>query len=374
MGKFIDLTGQEFANGNIKVIERAPDYILPSGEKKVMWKCKCICGNDFIMSGKQLRKGTVKSCGCKPKGRFIDLTGMTFDRLTVIKRAEDHISPKGKPTTMWECECECGNKTIVSRGNLRNHITKSCGCNKLNNFNDLTGKKIGRLTIIERVENYLRPNGQTIIRWRCKCDCGNETIIESSALNRKNPTQSCGCLAREESSKRAKKYNKYDLSGDYGIGYTANGEEFWFDKEDYDLIKDYYWYLSKKKNGYAIAYIPNIKKKMFLQRLIMNPPKEMCVDHINHNKLDNRKQNLRIVTIAQNNLNRVKLPYNTSGTTGVWYVKEQKKWQAGISVNKKKINLGTFINKEDAIKARKEAEEKYFGEYSYDNSMKGDEK
>ena len=66
-----------------------------------------------------------------------------------------------------------------------------------------------------------------------------------------------------------------------------------------------------------------------------------------------------------------KLPNNnTSGIKGVCWNKNYQKWFAYIKINQKSINLGYFINFDDAVKARKEAEEKYFGEYSYDNSMK----
>lgn len=57
-----------------------------------------------------------------------DLTGMKFNRLTVIRRIEDHIEPSGRKVAMWECLCDCGNIHNVSGKRLRNGITKSCGC------------------------------------------------------------------------------------------------------------------------------------------------------------------------------------------------------------------------------------------------------
>ena len=60
---------------------------------------------------------------------------------------------------------------------------------------------------------------------------------------------------------------------------------------------------------------------------------------------------------------------NTSGFTGVYWLKNNRTWEARINVNKESIGLGYYKNKKDAIKARKEAEEKYFGEWSYDNSQ-----
>lgn len=62
-------------------------------------------------------------------------------------------------------------------------------------------------------------------------------------------------------------------------------------------------------------------------------------------------------------MNRSMRSDNTSGVTGVYWCKSRNKWNAEIRINSKKINLGYFINKEDAIKARKRAEIKYFGEY-----------
>lgn len=148
-------------------------------------------------------------------------------------------------------------------------------------FKDLTGMKFGRLTIIKRAEDYVSPSGEKKVQWLCECSCENKTriIVIGSNLTKRN-TESCGCLAKEKTIKRnksRKRYNQYDLSGEYGIGYTSKGEKFYFDLEDYDKIKDYCW----------------------------------------HTKF-----------------------------------------------------LGSYDSFEDAVTARKTAEDKYFGEFSYDNSVK----
>ena len=104
--------------------------------------------------------------------------------------------------------------------------------------------------------------------------------------------------------------------------------------------------------------------------MIINVYDNRRVDHINHNVKDNRKSNLRIVTISQNAINKKIVSNNTSGVTGICWNKNSCCWQAYITLNYKTKHLGCFKNKEDAIKARKDAEEKYFGEYSYKNSMK----
>ena len=174
-------------------------------------------------------------------------------------------------------------------------------------------------------------------------------------------------MQKETVAKQSKKYNTYDLSGEYGIGYTSNGEKFYFDLDDYDKIKDYCWFNTK---GYICALCDN--KRTLMHRLITNCPDNMVVDHIGgeETRSDNRKQNLRICTISQNNMNRKMTNRNTSGVVGVSWDKNKKKWEATIRINKKQIHLGLFDNFEDAVATRKQAEEKYFGEYSYDNSMK----
>jgi len=87
-------------------------------------------------------------------------------------------------------------------------------------------------------------------------------------------------------------------------------------------------------------------------------PKEQ-IDHINHVRDDNRIINLREVTHSENHKNRTKQSNNTSGVTGVHWLEEKERWQAYIKGDDKKIHLGTFKNKNDAISARKEAEIKY---------------
>ena len=234
---------------------------------------------------------------------------------------------------------------------------------------DLTGQKFGRLTVVKRVEDHIMPSGEKRSRWLCKCDCGNEITIIGKNLTKKNGTKSCGCFARENMSKVKKKYNAYNLTGDYGIGYTSKGEEFWFDLEDYDLIKDYCWH--KNKSGYIVSTDSKTRKTILFHRIVTNCQDNLIPDHI-HGKLtryDNRKLNLRITTTQQNEMNSALSKNNTSGVTGVTWHKRDNVWRARIKVDYKYIHLGYFANFEDAVKARKEAEEKYFGEYSYDNSQ-----
>lgn len=236
------------------------------------------------------------------------------------------------------------------------------------------GDVIGRLTVLEKGKTYVYKNGTKDTEWICRCSCKNQTIVKKrySNLIKKNCIPSCGCIGREKTSIRSKKYNKYDLSGEYGIGYASNtNNPFYFDLEDYDLIKNFCW--REEKKGYLrTSIITNgEEKQIILHRLIMNlsNEKNLFVDHINHNVYDNRKQNLRIVTNTQNSQNSKPKSKNKTGVPGVDFRKDCKKWVTRITVNGKRIFLGKFDTFEEAVQVRIEAENKYFGEYSYWNSI-----
>lgn len=231
---------------------------------------------------------------------------------------------------------------------------------------NLTGKRFGRLTVLEIGESRYQPSGKQRIFWKCKCDCGKIKEVEGSGL-RRGDILSCGCWRSEHNREVQSKANIYDLTGEYGICYFNNGGQFIFDLDDYDKIKDFTW--SRRNDGYAgSTRNENGKHKIYnAYRLIMgvDDPK-LEVDHINGNKWDNRKCNLRIVTHADNMKNRKLDKRNKSGYTGVKKTKIGT-WNAQIYCNGRYINLGTYETKEEAVKARKAGEEKYFGKFAHEN-------
>lgn len=229
-------------------------------------------------------------------------------------------------------------------------------------------QQFDKLTVIKRIEDYITPKGQHFTKYLCQCDCGNFTEVIGRNLRQKT-TKSCGCFRKEEQSKRQKKYNEYDLSGNFGIGYCSNTKNpFYFDLEYYDKIKTFCW--SEHHDGY-IYTTDKDNNYLSLHCLIMNPDKkDIKVDHIcTENKFDNRKSNLRLVTHKDNMCNRKLSSNNTSGTKGVHYDKSSNKWVASITRNKRRISK-TFQEKEDAIAYRKFLENKIQRDYSYDNSQK----
>jgi hypothetical protein len=239
---------------------------------------------------------------------------------------------------------------------------------------NLIGQKFNSLTVIERNDTDLRRvnSKHKKIYWWCKCDCGNENLISVQTAHLKNgSTKSCGCLHLKTSKingHKNKKFNTYDLTGEYGIGYTFKGEKFYFDLEDYDKIKDYCW--SKRKDGYLYAKkCDGNNKHILMHKLIISQIYQ--IDHINGIRHDNRKINLRnanLEEINKNNRNKIKLRNNTSGVTGVIWHNRDSIWEVRIGVDNKQIYLGRNKDFNKAVDIRKAAEEKYFGEWSYNNS------
>jgi len=192
---------------------------------------------------------------------------------------------------------------------------------------DLTGQKFGKLTVIQK-SDQIASNGTP--KWICKCDCGNISVVERSNLKR-GSVKSCG---------KCRVYNTYDLeSKEYGIGYTSDGKEFYFDKEDYDLISQYNWSVT------GSGYLFNSKQgTILMHRLIMNAPDHLMVDHINHNILDNRKENLRLCNASQNNINK-----KVKGYT----LRSNGKYEVSIRINGSYKYIGRFNTEKEAIDARK---------------------
>ena len=121
--KPLQLGGQHF--GRLTVIERVKTENIHNSS----WLCRCDCGNVHIVSGSALKNGKTLSCGCYNKdvqsGRYKDLIGQKFGRLTVIEKTGEskHRSP------LWKCKCDCGKICIVSAKNLGKSVS-SCGCLK----------------------------------------------------------------------------------------------------------------------------------------------------------------------------------------------------------------------------------------------------
>lgn len=160
-------------------------------------------------------------------GKFNDLTGQVFGRLTVINRV-----PNRNNKVFWHCKCECG-KEIDARGDqLKNGRAKSCGCYSkeifanqgVKNFKNLTGQKFGKLTALYP----LKKENNTKYSWVCQCECGNLITTLGSSLTSGN-TQSCGCIKSmgEANIKQILQINNISHICQYHLFY--NNKHYYYD-------------------------------------------------------------------------------------------------------------------------------------------------
>jgi hypothetical protein len=158
-----------------------------------------------------------------------------------------------------------------------------------------------------------------------------------------------------------KKYyeNEYSLKNNYAEMQLKNGMTVLIDLDDVEKAQKYYWGVNTQ--GYIHSRINGKLTRLHLYLLDFPDRK---IDHVNRNKLDNRRNNLRLCEQSQNAKNLSIKKNNTSGFPGVNKIKTSGKWRARIMVDRKEISLGHFNEFEDAVKARIEGERKYFGEFA----------
>jgi hypothetical protein len=154
----------------------------------------------------------------------------------------------------------------------------------------------------------------------------------------------------------------------------TNGGVALVDDEDFDDLNKHKWFSHKERNT---AYAWRNEKKGFRQygkvkmhRQILNPKKSEHVDHINGNGLDNRRDNIRVCTAQQNQMNRHNHSSHSSIYKGVSYHKQNDRWRALIHLNGKPISLGCYSTPEAAAIAYNEKAIELFGEFARPNVIK----
>jgi len=195
-------------------------------------------------------------------GKFKDLTGHRFGRLTVIEPTKE----RKNGAVVWKCKCSCGNICFVSRANLEQGYVRSCGClkseqvaerSRARQTKDLTGQKFGRLTAVRPTE---KRNNEYIV-WECRCDCGNTTYVNSNNLV-SGDTLSCGCLnsekARANASKNIAKFREKNYVAGTRLDVIGNNKP---NKNSTTGIKGVYL---RKKDGRYTAHIEFQGKRYFL--------------------------------------------------------------------------------------------------------------
>lgn len=188
------------------------------------------------------------------------------------------------------------------------------------------GEEINNWLILSRVNNtsYGCP------LYYCVCKrCGTESLKSYSQMAR-NKSGKC---------KSCKPNYSFIIDGNIAKGVLEDGTPFLIDSNLIDEVSKYYWRVDSK--GYIKRGDTNLPK-MMLHWFVMGleAKHKYQVDHINQNKMDNRKENLRMVTCHQNNMNHGITKANKSGYVGVFWYKKNKRWLSKISLNNHNIYLG----------------------------------
>jgi hypothetical protein len=138
------------------------------------------------------------------------------------------------------------------------------------------------------------------------------------------------------------------------------------DDEDFEYLNRWTWHYC---TGYAkrIIDINGKRKRIRMHRAVLDTPDGIETDHINRNKLDNRKENLRYCTRAENMRNVCTRGNNLSGYKGVGW--NLGKWRSRITIDGKRICLGRFVNVKDAAQAYNKSAKEHYGEFAYLNKL-----
>lgn len=136
------------------------------------------------------------------------------------------------------------------------------------------------------------------------------------------------------------------------------------DDEDFEFLSQFRWCARGRNDRYyARCYQRNVPRGIGMHKMLLNPPPGFGVDHINRDTLDNRRSNLRIATVGQNNFNK----WTKKKFKGVFWRKDKNRWAATIGANRKTYHLGYFKSDIDAALAYDEAARNLHGEFAYLN-------
>ena len=264
--------------------------------------------------------------------KLADMTNRKVGLLTITEKISSDGTADG---TVWKAVCYCGGSVELSHKTVTGKKKKNCGCGIRKT--GLLGKEYGKLVITDESPRTTKTGKRTVL---CKCSCGTENLeVRLNNLTSGNTT-SCGCQAGTHGMTHTRTYSIWE-----GMKRRCRP----------DLAESFPYHAGK-----GITYCEAWEKFENFYNDMGQAPDGMSLDRIDVNG-NYCKDNCRWATNSVQGYNKGLDPNNTSGKSGVSFYKQQGKWSAEIHVNNEHIRLGMFVNLEDAIKAREEAELKYYG-------------
>lgn len=244
------------------------------------------------------------------------------------------------------------------------------------NHDDLTGKRYGSWSVVG-----LNHTEEWRAYWDCECDCGNRKVMRRDGLSfaakygycmkckPKHQVRDIADLSEELARKVRNRENgvfkrTFVVDGDVTYGYGRGGEVYLFDSADIPRVARYAW--SIKGRGYMTAYV-QYKERFLHNYLLENYETGLFVDHINRDKLDNRRSNFRLCSLQQNAFNQGIPSTNTSGIKGAQQLKGGK-WNARICFCQRSISLGVYDDPYEAGAAYDLGNRLLFDQYSWTNA------
>lgn len=229
---------------------------------------------------------------------------------------------------VWKCRCDCGNEILVDVRKLRRGTAQDCGCRSIKGKTDLRGRRFGKLVVVSQTDR----NSSAGWYWHCKCDCGG-TVEAPSRQLLSGYRKSCGCLSHPP-------------------------------------LKSY---VGRRFGDLTVVSYAGKRKGSHFWRCRCTCGKELDVQQTNlqcgHTTSCGCKRDIRdnvhftcgtnVALIRSETLFRS----NTSGVRGVYWNRRQQKWVAQITFQGRTKYIGSYPTLEEAAKARKETEESVFGTF-----------
>jgi len=251
------------------------------------------------------------------------LIGAKYGHLTVLEEA-----PRGKHhERRYICQCDCGNIGSFDVANIiRNpeHRCRKCvphsgGCTRP----DIVGKVVNGWEIL--ADNFEQQGPAHYFTCRCT-RCGNISVKSTGQLT----------MSKSNRCDKCPPMYHFQINGKSAVGVLPNGESFLIDTEAIPLVEQYFW--STDKDGYIVSKRSSRKLHRFIAGV---EDQSIMVDHVNRNRKDCRRENLRIITPFGNSANHSLFQTNKTGYTGVYYSKCSGRYEVKVGYNYRRILLGS---------------------------------